>query len=238
MNPPSRWMPWLLIVVMAIVGVAMPSLGPRFFGLSPTDNAVLSGSLGGALIGAAGAMLALLIMDWRQQAAAEQARQQRQGNAEKLIITAELVNVAMGMITTKKTMDIAIGTAEQGVILPDEQNFERDMPRNMPLTDALAAELLILTADALDALVTLKSNIERTGEGLREISSGRRSFGLLAARQISTSLAHDMIILAECFDHLAPTRKFKMHKDSEPRMASAVLRDYASRSIANEKMGA
>jgi len=218
---------------MTLVGIVIPIIGPTSFGLTPTDNAVLSGALGGALIGASGALFALLVMDWRQREAVAEERRFRIENAKKLI-TAELVNAAMGMITTKQTMDIAIKTAEQGVTLPERENFESDTPRKFPLTDALAAELLMLPAEALDALVTLKSNIERTGEGLHEITSGRRNFGLLVAQQLSAGLAHDMGIAAECFDHFAPERKFTFGS-RKPELASAILRRFAKMNIANEK---
>ena len=235
MASPSRYLPWIISVALVTVGITIPIIGPTSFGLTPTDNAVLSGALGGALIGAAGALFALLVMDWRQQEAAADDRRRRIENAKKLI-AAELVNAAMGMMAAKRNMDIAVETGEYGGILPEKENFDREMPRKFDLTDSLAAELLILPGDALDALVTLKSNMERTGEGLSEITSGRRRFGLLAAQQLSAALAHDMGILAECFDHFAPNRKFKIG-EKEPELASAVLLRFAKMNTANEKVG-
>jgi len=221
---------------MAIAGFVAPILGPKLFGLSPQDNATLSGALGGALVGAAGALLAMLVVDWRQRIAAEEALRMRLENA-RMLITAELVNVAMGLIASKKTMDIAVSTVTGGGTVPTSENLSREMPRTMPLTDSLAADLLILDPASIDALVTLKSNLERTGEGMLEVTSGRRQFGLFAAQQLSAALAHDMTILGECFEKIAPKRMFKLNGEAAPELASTALRRLAMADLSIMRIG-
>ena len=232
----SPRLPWLIAALMAIAGFIAPVLGPKFFGLSAQDNASLSGALGGALVGAAGALLAMLIVDWRQQVAAELALSRRIENTKKLIAS-ELVNVAVGMIDSKRTVDIAVETVRSGGVLTSTENFAREMPRSMPFTDSLGPELLVLDGNAIDALVTLKANMERTAEGMIEVTSGRRQFGMLTAQQISSGIAHDMGILAQCFEHFAPNRKLKLARDVEPELATELLKRYAGTNIAREKIG-
>jgi hypothetical protein len=203
--------------------------------LSPTDNAVLSGALGGALIGAAGALLALLVVDWRQTVAARQLRAEKLDSTCKLI-AAELVNVALGLIQTKRTMDVAIETYHNNDVVPENENFERDRPREMPLTDSLGADLLILPSSSLDALATLKANLARTADSLAEISSGRQRFGLLAAQRLSGGLAHDMTVLAKCFDCFAPERKLEFSNRPKAELATELLREFSRKSIANERL--
>lgn len=235
MEKSSHWLPWALVLLMVAAGVTIPIAGPRAFGLSPADNAVLSGALGGALIGAAGALLALLVVDWRQTIAARQLRVEKLDSTCKLI-AAELVNVAVGLIQTKQTMDVAIETFYSNGVVPENENFERDRPREMPLTDSLGADLLILPSSSLDALATLKANLARTADSLAEISSGRQRFGLLAAQRLSDSLAHDMTVLAACFDSFAPERKLGFPNRAKPELATELLRQFAGKSIANERL--
>ena len=187
-------------------------------------------------MGAAGALFAMLIVDWRQRTMAEFALSRRIENTKKLIAS-ELVNVAVGMIDSKRTVDIAVVTVRDGGALPSTENFAREMPRAMPFTGSLGPELLILDGNAIDALVTLKANMERTAEGMIEITSGRRPFGMLTAQQISGGIAHDMGILAQCFEHFAPSRKLKLARDIEPELATELLRRYAGTNIAREKIG-
>lgn len=236
MGPFYRWLPWIVAAALVAAGMTIPIIGPRAFGLSPTDNATLSGALGGALVGAAAALFATLVMDLRQQLNTEMEATARRENVMKLV-AAELVDVAMGMMASKRTMDIAIETVRGGGSLPATENFARDMPRSMNFTRDLGAELLVLDAAQLDAIVTLKANMVRTGEGMEEISSGRRQFGLLTAQQLSAALSHDMGLLAECFERLAPERKFKLRADKAPELASEILRRFAQQSMAQEKIG-
>jgi hypothetical protein len=236
MTQAVRVVPWIIVFALAAAGLSAPALGPKLFGLSAENNAALSGALGGALLGAAGALVAMLIVDWRQRAAAADALSERKRNAEKLI-TAELVNAAFAMIATKRNLEEDLEDANRGVTLPTTKHFGRDMPRAMPLTDGLGADLLILDSEAIDALVTLKSNMARSGEAMEEVTSGRRPYGGWVAGQLSAALRHDMSVLAECFDKFAPTRKFKLAVGSKPELASEALRRFAERDAARDETG-
>jgi hypothetical protein len=141
----------------------------------------------------------------------------------KAMISAELVNVACGLIDAKEMMDAAMRTVKAGGDLPNNADLTLYAPRAMPFTDNLGSELLILEQSAIDVLTTLRSNSATTRMIMDEVSLGKRSFGYLAATQLEGSIRHVLKILSEAFEHFAPERKLAlMGKDSEH--ATTILR--------------
>ena len=192
-------------------------------GHEKADEAIVIATLAGALFGGA----AILCGNWinrandrRRSAAEEEERHARL----KMLITAELVNVAAGYLGTKKLMDAALESVYQtGGSLPDASLLMQHLPRAMPLTLNLGVELLALEKPAIDAVVTLQSNLTITRLRMEEVVGGEVHIGLLRLQGIAASLCHDMEILAQCFDHIAPTRKMAM-MDEPPELASDLLR--------------
>ena len=190
------------------------------------DAAAVS-TLAGALFGGAAVLLGNWINranEWRR--AAEELDERRA--KLKMLIAAELVNVAAGYLSTKRLIDSALESLySTGGSLPDHAILTQYLPRDMPLTNGLGIELLTLEKTAIDALVTFQSNLTITRMRMEEAASGEVHLGLLRLGGIAAGLAHDMGILAECFDHIAPTRKLKL-TDKPAELASILLRRTAT----------
>jgi hypothetical protein len=195
------------------------------------DAAAVS-TLTGALFGGAAVLLGNWINranEWRR--AAEELDERRA--KLKMLIAAELVNVAAGYLSTKRLIDSALESLySTGGSLPDHAILTQYIPRVMPLTNGLGIELLTLEKTAIDALVTFQSNLTITRMRMEEAASGEVHLRLLRLGGIAAGLAHDMGILAECFDHIAPTRKLKL-TDKPAELANVLLR----RTATNEEKG-
>ena len=133
-------------------------------------------------------------------------------------------------MNAKREMEIAlapgapIGSGGYASVL---SGISQHIPRGMPRTSGLGAELLILKESAIDALVTFQGCQAMTGLNVDQ-AVGRGPFaGLLAVAGINQLVAHDMGILAECFEHIAPTRKLQM-PEQQPELASELLRRVAA----------
>jgi hypothetical protein len=198
------------------------------------DEAVVLATLAGALFGAAAVLLGNWINranEWRRAAEELDERQEKL----KMLSAAELVNVAAGYLSTKQLIDSALESLySTGGSLPDHHAILTPyLPRNMPLTNSLGLELLTLEKSAIDALVTLQSNLTITRMRMEEAAGGEY-LGLLRLGGIAAGLAHDMGILAECFDQVAPTRELKL-TDKPAELASVLLRRAASEEKAQPK---
>ncbi len=184
------------------------------------DQAAAAG-LAGALFGGA----ALLLGNWinrandRFKAALEQS-----GQVEKLkvMIGAELVDVACGLMSAKQLVDAAIISLRAGGPVSETLDMSQYRPRQMPFTDSLGTKLLALGKGAIDAIATLRSNLAVTRQSMDEVTAGAR-FGLLKATSLSNGLGHDISVLAEAFTHIAPTRKLLL-TDAEPELVTEILK--------------
>lgn len=141
----------------------------------------------------------------------------------KTLIAAEMVNVAAGLIDAKSLVDAALTTLNAGGHVPDQTNLSSYLPRPMPFSDSLGAELLTLESPATDALATLRSNLAITRMTMESISLGRERFGLLTIIALANGLGHDMAVLADAFEHIAPTRQLAF-LGQQAELATAILR--------------
>jgi hypothetical protein len=130
-----------------------------------------------------------------------------------------LVNVAASYIQLQRTIRAGQETIDAGGSVPTQVDFSNDMPRSTPFTSALGAELLILSPQEIDVLSTLEANMALTRGQLQDFSTGKRSFGLLTVRSLSQGIAHDMNILAQAFEKIAPSRKLNV-ESQPPELAS------------------
>jgi hypothetical protein len=145
----------------------------------------------------------------------------------KTLIAAELVNVSGGYIGLHRTMRVAQRAIAAGESVPGQVDFSNEMPRSMPFTSALGTELLVLSPSEIDVLSTLESNLSLTQRQLQEVSAGKRNFGLLTVPALSQGIAHDMDILAQAFEKLAPLRKLAV-ENQPPELAPVLLRRLAA----------
>ena len=205
----------VLLVALIASGIWFVAFHP--WGLDPSAAA----SLAGALFGGA----AVLLGNWINRANSRyQIFREMEDRRVKLkaLIGAELVNVAVGLTVAKKLMDAAIVSAMAQGPVPTQFDMTPYQPRAMPFTDSLGTELLFLEHQAIDALTTLRSNLAITQQEMDEITAGT-PFGLLKATTLSHGLGHDMGILAETLEHIAPARKLTF-PGKEPELATTILK--------------
>jgi hypothetical protein len=205
----------VLALLLACGGVAALVLG-TYFSLAPP----LIGTLTGALIGSAATMLGTFI--GRLQSRGEKRSRIR---SLRTIITVELVNVSLSYIQAQDLILTTLRAIIRHDLRPEILDFSRLLPREMPFTAALGTELLLLSEPEIDVLSTLASNTTRTRAQMQDMST--RAFGLLPGTALATSaVAHDMTILAQAFERIAPERKLQF-QGGEPELASARLRRLA-----------
>ncbi|MFI4940328.1 MAG: hypothetical protein ACHP7O_08330, partial [Burkholderiales bacterium] len=58
---------------------------------------------------------------------------------------------------------------------------------------------------------------------MESISLDRERFGLLTIIALVNELCHDMAVLADAFEHIAPTRQLAF-RDQQVELATAILR--------------
>jgi hypothetical protein len=210
-----------LVLALAATGVAAPWVGPMLK-LEPP----LIGAFTGALIGSAAAMLGALLTRLVAKSDKQSSDAERR-RAIKTLIAAELVNVSGGYIGLQRTMRAAQRAIAAGESALGQVDFSNEMPRSMPFTSALGTELLVLSPSEIDVLSTLESNLSLTQRQLQEVSTGKRNFGLLTVPALSQGIAHDMDILAQAFEKLAPLRKLAV-ENQPPELAPVLLRRLAA----------
>jgi hypothetical protein len=213
----------LTFLLFAVAGAA-PWIGKNL-GLDPP----VIGAFTGALVGAAATMLGGLLA--RLTARADKASSDAERRATiKTLIAAELANVAASYFQLERTIRVAQETLGRGEIAlrgQDFQDFSNEMPRSMPLTSGLGPELLVLSTSEIDVLSTLMLNMDLTRPRLEEFSSGKRSLNLLTAGSLSQEVAHDMNLLAQAFERIAPSRRLAF-RDQPVELASVLLRRLAN----------
>jgi hypothetical protein len=189
--------------------------------LGLTDG--VAGSRVGAISGSAaifiGSSLDKLSACWDSRKALED---RAQGIAK--LVTSELGNVAAGLMGSHTFLRQCVAAHSGGV----SAELRTYLPRSMPLTTGLGAELLNLNAKQIDVLATLFGNMKITHDNFCNLIDLGKSFTLLDVMKLKEAVAADMLILAEAFDHFAPTRKFLL-PDKEPQLVAALLRAEAAR---------
>lgn len=213
----SKWITWVILGLLTFGGFAVLWIQTRL--AIPNE---LVGTLVGALWGAAAIFGGLLAVRYQARADQEQAERERAGKISSLV-AAELVNIAAGMIDADHLLKAAVAARESVAGLPSSIDMASVMPRPMTLFDSLGADVLALTEKEIDVLATLRSNVALTGRQMLEITSGKRSFGYLEAKSLISVLHHDMNILAEAFEVIAPRRKLTLHGKA-PELASTILK--------------
>jgi hypothetical protein len=210
----GRWIDWILVGALVALGLWIAARRP--FGLEPAP----SGSLAGALFSGAAVLLANAINRASQRAQAVQEREERLRKLRRLI-TAELRNVAGGLLDAKRLLDAAIISLRAGAAALQAPDMRAYWPRALSLTTDLVTELLLLDESTIDALVTLQSNLAVTRVMMDEISGER--FWYLKAEQLSSGIAHDLGVLATTFERIAPTAMLRL-PGQDPAPAAEVLR--------------
>jgi hypothetical protein len=189
-------------------------------------DAAAAASLAGALFGGAAVLLGNWINRSNERQKADVELEQK---CTKLmtLIAAELVNVTAGLLDAKRLMDAAITTLKAGGAGVGQVDMNQYLPRGMPFTESLGVELLMLESPAVDALTTLRSNLAQTRRAMEGTAGPvKATFGLslTTATALSNALAHDMTVLSEAFEHIAPTRKLILPGGEKPKLVTEILK--------------
>lgn len=212
-----RFLPVLLAVIL-VVGAVIVVLNGACLGL--TDN--VAGALSGAIIGAAGifigSSLDKLSAWWNARADLEDRSQKI-----RTLVTAELANVASGLIATNAHLRNCISA---GAALPlSDLRAHRPLP--MPLTEGLGVELLNLSLKQVDVLSTLLCNIRRTGQNFGDLIELNLDLQPLQTVTLKNAVSFDMEILSEVFEQIAPNRQLSL-QGQKPQLAVTLLREEAA----------
>jgi len=183
-----------------------------------------SAALAGALFGGAALLLGNWINRYNESNAAQTELEQRR-NKLKTLLAAELVDVAVGLIAAKRYVDAALVSLAAGATISGQEDMTWLMPPR-PFGDHLDSTLLILERPAIDALVTLRSNLTRTATAMADITRSGASLGWVRATGLSNGLGHNMNVLAAAFQHIAPNREFAL-EDKPPELAISILKRLA-----------
>lgn len=228
-NTMPRAFPWTdLILFLLLTAIGTWVIVSKPWALDPASAAALSGAMYG------GAALLLgnwinRVSEWRRTTAEAAQRVEKL----KALIAAELVDVAIGLMGAKQLMDAAINSLTAGGPASTSLDMIRYRPRAMSLTEGLGSELLVLETAAIDALVTLSTNLSITRQAMDEVTQAANP-GLLRTTQLSNGLGHDMTVLSQTIQHVAPDRKLQM-PGKEPELLSRIL-ERASRPPVIDRM--
>ena len=179
-------------------------------------------TLVGALFGAAALLLGNLINSVDERARAREVLEARRAKVKTLIST-ELINVAVDLFNVKDSLDARMQQAAQGVLIT-ALRVDVGLPRGIPLSVALGAELLILQQAELDSLITLQANLEVTRQELQKASNQIAALTQTRVQGLIAGAKEDMELLAECFEAIAPQREMRLETKGQKR-TSVLLRE-------------
>ena len=208
------WIDLALFILLIGFGLWVVAGQPWGFDLAA------AAALAGALFGGAALLLGNWINRFNERYQADNELVQRVEKI-KALIAAELVDVAIGLMDAKKLMDAAIISLKAGGPVSQRLDMSRYRPRSMSLTESLGTELLAVEKAAIDALATLRTNLTITRQTMDDITHGA-NFGLLRATELSNGLGHDMTVLSQTIQYIAPDRKLQF-PGKEPELLTEIL---------------
>jgi hypothetical protein len=192
-------------------------------------DAAAAAGLAGALFGGAAVLFGNWINRMFESRRAFEDLRQRRSSLRKLI-AAELVTTAVGYINTKRELAISLSpdaSHVSGGFAPVLGAVGQHLPRGLPVIGNLGTELLILEESTIDALITFQGCLAMTRMNVDQAIERGPLVSRLMGMGIDPLISHDMGLLAECFEHMAPTRELQM-PDKQPELASELLRRVAA----------
>jgi len=207
------------LTLCAILAVVILYLLNRVAHEKP-EQAIVEATIVGAMLGGAAILLGNWIARYNERTKAVEDLAFRRAQLKMLIIP-ELVNVAAGLLGANDFIGSARTRleAEGGTVSLDINLY---LPRNMPFTFGLGMELCLLDPPELEALVTLRSNLEATRDAMTDFMAHAFRFQV---QGLQLSLRHTMGIAAECFERIDPERKVLLHgREKQGELFSEALR--------------
>jgi hypothetical protein len=187
------------------------------------DQAIVGATIVGAMLGGAAILLGSWIARYNERTKAVEDLALRRSQL-KMLIVPELVNVAAGLLGADDFIGAACTTleAEGGTLYLDLPLY---VPRNMPFTFGLGIELCALDPSELDALVTLRSNLDATRDAMTDFMARKAGAYRFQVQGLRLGLRHTMEIAAECFERFEPERKVLLHgREKQGELFSEALR--------------
>ena len=213
---------WLAMVALLAFALLVLWIGPCI-GLDPA----VTGAIVGAAIGGAGVLLGITL-DRSARRVDEQRAEQARRHRLKTLITAELVNVAVGVIDAHRIMRGAIDGINAGAS-PVPFDVRRYTPRDLTVASIVGGDLLVLSDDEIDVLATVMSNLQITRGSVADLATLGGTLNLMDATSLKNQFANDLELLAKAFAEFAPNRKFQMPGATAAELATVLLRREASR---------
>ena len=214
---------WLALQIALVVAFFACAAAAPWIGQYLKFDPPVIGAFTGALVSGGATMLGGLLARLGARADTASSNKKRRA-AIKTLISAELANVAGGYMRLQQTLRAAERTLGAGGTA--RQYFSNEMPRSMPLTATLGAELIVLSTSEIDVLSTLISNMDETRRWLEDLSIGKRSLNLSTIPSLNQEVAHDLDALAGAFELFAPTGTLAIGSQP-PEPVSVLLRRLA-----------
>jgi hypothetical protein len=210
-----------LAAVLALIGALLV----RDLDTEEPDKAIVFATLAGALFGGVAVLLGNWITRRNERAKSAQERAERYAKLTT-VIAAELADVACALIGAAGLTEAAVIQlrSTSGTVSLD---LTMHMPRDMPFTLGFISDLYVFDQAAIDALVTLFSNLEITRREINRVASLPGGAWRSNAIAMANGLCDTMEILAQCYERIAPTRKLTL-PGRAPEVGSKALRDCAA----------
>jgi hypothetical protein len=206
------------------IAVALVAVGLAAIRLSDSIGSVEgAASLAGALFGAAALFIGAEITKADQRARTTVDLNESRARIRTALM-GELVTFWVNHMESARFFRGAAKALGKGHQM-GQIDFERYIPPETPIYDALLAQMTLLLEAEVDALATFHTGVGRTRRALQELT-GVEHFGLLKAEALARQFEHDCEIGAKVASLLAPTRKIQ-RPGEEPRLLSEVLRQVA-----------
>jgi hypothetical protein len=213
---------WVVMAGLVAFALLVLWVGPCI-GFDPA----VTGAIVGALMGGVGVLLGVTL-DRSARRADEQRAEEGKRQRLKTLITAELVNVAVGAIDAHRIMTAAIDAINAGATA-GAFDVRRYMPRELAFASNAGGDLLALSDREIDVLATVMSNLQITRGSIADLATVSRALNLMDAVSLKNQFANDLENLAAAFEQFAPTRKFQMPGADTAELATVLLRREASR---------
>ena len=212
-----NWAIAILLVIVGLVVIRCPSL------IGSGESAA---TLAGALFGAAALFVGAAINRWDQRIRNVEDFEEKRRRI-RIALTAELVGICVNHMESARFFRESFQILSSGTVPSGDVDFDRYLPAEPFVYQALLTQITSLTEAEIDALATFYGNLERTRKVLLECKKSGATLRLLDAGMLANHCEHDCSTAAKVITLLAPTRKIQ--KEGEQPVLLAELLRKASR---------
>lgn len=214
-----NWVIAFLLFVVGLVVIRCPNL---------IGSKEAAATLAGALFGAAALFVGAEISKLDQRARAKEDFEEKRRRI-RVALTAELVGICVKHIESAKFFRESAKLLSEGTGSSRNIDFDRYLPPEPFVYQALLTQITSLTEAEIDALATFYGNLDRTRKLLLECKNSGVVLRLLNAEMLAGSFEHDCSTADNVVTLLAPTRKIQKEGE-QPILLAELLRNTARRS--------